>query len=416
MGPRQFPEKHAPAWGWKGGVFVKRAKRKTAAGVFTYAARGDRLWGVDFRDPTTGRRRRKVGFPSKEKALRHREKAEKQRLGLLSPDPEANTVTFEVGVGRYIADRLARGRGIRSYQHLVLENKKGRRPGFWWETFRIRKLTSIKAEEVEALIDERAKTRSWTPATRNSALRQLSGFFSYARRRGWIESHPIDRGRIPSLPEDNARTRWLRLHEVVAIAEKSPEWLRVIVKFAVATGMRLGELCQLNRAGYQTDEAGRAYVITEKTKNGERLIWPLEGWPKEYVENRVNATSFPAEYLFPGPGGGFAYMSVKRYLPSAVAAAGLKYGRKHPDGVTFHTFRHSMASLALNHGVPEAVVQRMGNWKTRMMVDRYAHLADESLRAGAATLAKLVGGESKKGPRRNTHGVIRKVKSVTRSA
>jgi len=38
----------------------------------------------------------------------------------------------------------------------------------------------------------------------------------------------------------------------------------------------------------------------------------------------------------------------------------------------------------------------MGNWKTRVMVDRYAHLADESLRAGAATVAKLVSSRAKK--------------------
>jgi integrase len=395
---------------------VKRVKRTTVTGVFAYAARGDRLWGVDYRDPTTGRRKRKVGFRSKEKALRYKEKTDKQRAGIEAADPEARSVTFEVGVARYIEDRLARGRGLRSYQHLVLEDKKERRPGFWWASFAKRKLTSIRADELEALLAERAKKRSWAPATRNMALRQISGFLSYARRRNWIENHPIDHGRIPRLPENNARTRWLRLHEIGAIVEHSPEWLRVMVKFGASSGMRLGEICHLTRASYQTDEAGRAYVVTEKTKNGERLIWPLEGWPKSYVEKRVSATSFPGEYLFPGPGGGFAYMSVKKYLPSAVKAAGLKYGRKYPDGVTFHTFRHSMASLALNYGVPEAVVQRMGNWKTRVMVDRYAHLADESLRAGAATLAKLVAGSSTKKPRRIIGGIVRKSQSVTRSA
>lgn len=50
-----------------------------------------------------------------------------------------------------------------------------------------------------------------------------------------------------------------------------------------------------------------------------------------------------------------------------------------------------MASLALNNGVPEHEVQRMGNWKTRTMVARYAHLADENLRAPAGKMASLVG-------------------------
>ena len=108
------------------------------------------------------------------------------------------------------------------------------------------------------------------------------------------------------------------------------------------------------------------------------------------MEKRVAETRFPGEYLFPGTRGGNARTSVKRKLPVAIRAAGLRYGRKHPDGVTFHTFRHSMASLAINHGVPESTVQRMGNWKSRIMVQRYAHLADEELRKAAATLADLV--------------------------
>ena len=70
-----------------------------------------------------------------------------------------------------------------------------------------------------------------------------------------------------------------------------------------------------------------------------------------------------------------------------------------------------MASLALNHGVPEFTVQRMGNWKTRTMVARYAHLADEELRKAAARVADLVGGRKggrkvskSSGPKHGTGG------------
>lgn len=383
---------------------MRRVRQKTTGGVFTYKTRAGPLWGVDYRDPRTGRRRRKTAFPSKEAALRFRARMERQTFGLdpvVSKDAE---IKFEVALERFIEDRLAHGRTLRTFSHLVVPKKRKRAPGFWWKAFQGRKLTSITMDEVETLLDKTAKDRSWAPATRNRALAQLSSFLSYARRRRWIETHPIDRGRIPKLPEDNARTRWLRLHELEAVVANSPEWLQVIVRFAVGTGMRLGEICTLTRASYQTDEAGRAYVVTERTKNGERLIWPLEGWLLDYVERRTASTSFPGDHLFPGPGGGIAYSSIRRTLPSAIEAAGMKYGRKHPDGVTFHTFRHSMASLALNHGVPESVVQRMGNWKTRVMVARYAHLADESLRGAAATLAQLVGGKDapktrRKGPR-----------------
>jgi hypothetical protein len=60
-----------------------------------------------------------------------------------------------------------------------------------------------------------------------------------------------------------------------------------------------------------------------------------------------------------------------------------------------------MASLALNHGVPESTVQRMGNWKSRVMVARYAHLADEELRKAAATVADLVSVRSAEAVQKN---------------
>jgi integrase len=375
---------------------VKRLKKKTTGGIFVYTTRAGRRWGVDYRDPVTKRKRRKRGMRSRELALRFQSKVDRQKLGLEAVKPPVEPLAFETALGRFLDDRLARGRTIRSYPHMAVENKRGRQEGFWWTLFKGRDLRSITVEEIEAALDTATKDNGWLPATRNRALAQISSLLSYATRRRWIDNHPIDRGRIPRLSEDNARTRWLRVHEVQAIAKHSPPWLKAIVKFAASTGMRLGELCSLRKANYQTDEAGQAFVITERTKNGERLIWPLEGWPLKYVQERVGKAKFPGDYLFPAPKGGNPYSSVQNALPAVVKKAGMKFGRKEVDGVTFHTFRHSMASLALNHGVPETVVQRMGNWKTRVMVDRYAHLADESLRAGAATLAKLVSSRAKK--------------------
>ena len=138
--------------------------------------------------------------------------------------------------------------------------------------------------------------------------------------------------------------------------------------------------------------AGRSLVV-RKTKNRQPLIWPLEGGGTlSLVEHQLESATHPDSYIFPGPKGGHALMSIRRAFPAAVRAAGFKYGRKDPDGVTFHTLRHSMASLALNAGVPKSTVQRMGNWKSPAMVNRYAHLADETLRSAAKTLDDLVEG------------------------
>ena len=49
-----------------------------------------------------------------------------------------------------------------------------------------------------------------------------------------------------------------------------------------------------------------------------------------------------------------------------------------------------MASLAINGGIPASVVQRIGNWKTRSMLDRCAHLSDTTMREAGGTVAQLV--------------------------
>ena len=369
---------------------MQRIKRKTRDGVFAYRKGGGLHWGVDYRDPATKKRRRKTGFASKELALRWKDREERRLLGLLKKEEEVEQVLFKDAVDRYLEHRFAAGKSRRSYSHLRVIGVREERPGFWTKVFGDHPIASLTADMIEEALRKRARRHRWAPATYNRALAQISALFTYARRRKWIKEHPVERGRIPRMPEDNARTRWLRLHEIEAILEHCPDWLEPIVRFAVATGMRQGEICSLTRASYQVDQQDRAYVVTERTKNGERFVWPLEGWPREYVEKRVAESRFPGDYLFPGPRGGDPRTSLIRVLPDVIRAAGLRYGRKYKDGVTFHTFRHSMASLALNHGVPESTVQRMGNWKSRVMVQRYAHLADEELRKAAATIANLV--------------------------
>ena len=49
-----------------------------------------------------------------------------------------------------------------------------------------------------------------------------------------------------------------------------------------------------------------------------------------------------------------------------------------------------MASLALNSGIPIDAIAELGNWKTRRVVENYAHTADETLIAAAAKMASML--------------------------
>lgn len=248
---------------------MRRLKRKTRDGIFAYRSKKGLRWGVDSRDPNTKKRKRKTGFASKELALRWRDRQERILLGLLPKEEEVERVLFKDAVERYLEHRFAAGKSVRSYSHLRVFGIREQRPGFWTKVFGDHPVNSLTTDMIEEAIRKRARRHRWAPATYNRALAQISALLSYCRRRKWIKEHPVERGRIPRMPEDNARTRWLRLHEIEAIFEKCPEWLEPIARFGVATGMRLGEICSLTRASYQVDQRDRAYVVTERTKNGE---------------------------------------------------------------------------------------------------------------------------------------------------
>lgn len=144
-----------------------------------------------------------------------------------------------------------------------------------------------------------------------------------------------------------------------------------------------------------------AYLEVRATKNRKPLRVPLSGWVLEIIERNVRECRVDSDRVFAGPGrigrDGIrrpptrrqsARQSIERHFPAAVRAAGLRWGRSSPDGVTFHTLRHTMASTALQLGIHERQIMALGNWLDPRMVRTYAHLADEAMRRAAEKVAR----------------------------
>jgi integrase len=317
-------------------------------------------------------------------------------------------VDFGKALTLYMESRLDAGHKAESYHYLQHPPKKTKRVQVkpedrietWGDVFEGRSVATIATKEIEDTLRRWRTERGWSPASRNLAVSQVAGLFSYCVRREWIDRNPASSVRIERLAVQNERKRWLALHEIETLAAKALErgadgeapnaWIEPMIRFACMSGMRLGEVCGLRRADYRMDASGEPVLVIAKTKNGDPLTWPVEGDARILIETQIEGTRFPADYLFPGPRGGNARSSIKRTLQTVVEKAELHYGRQHEDGITFHVFRHTMATQAFANGVPDAVTQMMGNWKTPRMLARYRKIAPANLRAGARLLANVV--------------------------
>lgn len=258
---------------------------------------------------------------------------------------------------------------------------------------------SVTSERISAMLRGLATERSWGSATRATAINELSGLFTYALLRGWITEHPIRGGRVAKPDVDNARERWLLPAEIDAIKKHSPEWLRDVIDFAVKTCRRLGEITALTRKRIILDVHGRPFLVTERTKNGRRVRVQLCGELAGLVKRKVIEAESDDAPLFPGPNGGNARMSIRRYFKKAVEEAGLPYGRGQ-DEISFHTLRHSGASILANAGVRLEAIMTIGNWRDRRMVERYMHLGDDLIADAMERLDGIVSGTCSRPARR----------------
>ena len=302
-----------------------------------------------------------------------------------------------VAIESYVEHRLAAGRKAESYERLR---------GPWCAKLGDLPIGDVTSELVTATLDELTREHGWSAATRSTALAELSGALTHARRRGWIAEHPIRDGRVPKPDVDNARERWLVPDEIEAIKRHAAPWLADVIDFAVKTCRRLGEITVLRRRNTLVDIHGNVFLVTERTKNRQRVRIPLRGELAELVRGkRIEAPDDDAR-LFPGPRGGDARASIRRGFRRAVEAAKLPYGRGR-DGITFHTLRHSGASILANAGVRLEAIMRIGNWRDRRMVERYMHLGDDTLAAAMETLDGIVSAAGAPTPERPDTGAER---------
>lgn len=93
----------------------------------------------------------------------------------------------------------------------------------------------------------------------------------------------------------NLIERWLTLEEEQRLLDTSPPWLQEIILFALHTGMRRGEILDLQWS--QVDLTRRTLTILEQ-KNGARDTLPLNATAVAVLQARAAGRASSAAYVF----------------------------------------------------------------------------------------------------------------------
>jgi integrase len=232
--------------------------------------------------------------------------------------------------------------------------------------------SDIRPKDVEDFKAALAEVR--TVATVNHHLKLLKAVFNRAIRQGRLTYNPGAAVRLDQ--EHNARNRCLSPEEEGRLLKALPKRLRPLVILALHTGMRRGELRALRWADVDL-VVGSIHVRRDKAGEGRWVS--LNSIARNALKVARRQQNPPSEYVFSSPRGRFMHNLERDWRPALRAA-------KISD-FRFHDLRHTFASRLALAGVDLYTVQRAGGWKTHTMVQRYAHLSPDHIRAAVERLA-----------------------------
>lgn len=273
-----------------------------------------------------------------------------------------------------------------------------------YETDLNRLLTAVGADtswdrvgrhEVNDLLDA-MRRKGLSPNTRAGAKTAWSAFYTWAidrdesmaeqqERPARMASHPVRKAK--KVKTATTRHRWLTPEELDRLLEVSSPPMRAQYLTLAYTGMRIGEFITrrpeevdlprririLPREGWAPKGyPGYDHGVRDIPIHRARLLPALERYREEWAGDRTF-------FVNPRTVEPWTHESFRQQLKRDLEAAGLIYGRKHPDGVVPHTFRHTLGSWLAQEDVQLLKIARILGDTVAIVVKYYAHLLPSNL-------------------------------------
>jgi integrase len=243
------------------------------------------------------------------------------------------------------------------------------------------KVAAVGRREIESLhaaLQDR-------PYQANRVLALLSKMFNLAVQWGWRTDNPV---KGIKRYDEGKRDRWLsdeELRRLCAVLDDHPnQRASNAVRLQLLTGARLGEVLNARWADFDLDR-GVWTKPSHQTKQKRTEHLPLSAQAVALVASMLEPSEPDQVYLFPGNVAGEPLRDIKKFWASVMRQAGIGNYRRHDN-------RHTYASHLVSIGLSLEVVGRLLGHTNPSTTKRYAHLADDPLRAATGRFGDKMAG------------------------
>lgn len=245
------------------------------------------------------------------------------------------------------------------------------------ERFGRRWVDAITMREIEAFL-RGLRVEGLSEGTYNRYRARLSSMMSKAVDWGHREDNPVSR--IKTLKEKPLTNRFLESEEYQALLDVCDPQMRRMVIFAANTGMRQGEQLTLRWEDIDLNQ-GYVTVRSEVSKTSEGRTVPINRNVREVLME-----------IGPEPGGlvfGLNEFPKDKWNKIRKKLGWDKTENPRLAGWRWHDLRHHCASWMVMKDVSLMKVSRILGHKSLQTTQRYAHLADRSLKDAVEQLTEF---------------------------
>jgi integrase len=288
--------------------------------------------------------------------------------GELGPDrKELERITLAQLVERYKIEVLPRKRGTTIAVETAVLTAFLRHP------ICKKRLSDITTGDFAAYRDQRLKEIS--SASLKRQLTPIRSAFKVAMTEWGIPLRSNPLSGLTLKARDNKRERRLQDGELDrllnALAKARHPLLSPIIRLALATGLRRGELLALRERDI---DLKRHSLLVREAKNGHSRTIPLTSDATKAIREALSrldhaATRPPNAYLFP-----ISAANLRELWGATIKRAEL-------DDFRFHDLRHEAISRLFELGLTVPEVASVSGHRTMSMLMRYAHASGASVRA-----------------------------------